>query len=57
MNWSLEPFVLVNTSGGGLTIIEALEAEIGKDGNSKFGIVLLTPDDFGYSKAEGADKT
>lgn len=52
----LEPFVLVNTSGGGLTIIEALEAEIGKDGNSKFGIVLLTPDDFGYSKAEGADK-
>lgn len=52
----LEPFVLANTSGGGLTIIEALEQEIGKDGNSKFGIVLLTPDDMGYAKADGADK-
>lgn len=52
----LEPFVLANTSGGGLTIIEALEDEIGKDGNSKFGIVLLTPDDFGYAKIDGPDK-
>lgn len=52
----LEPFVLANTSGGGLTIIEALEEEIGKEGNSKFGIVLLTPDDFGYSKIDGAEK-
>lgn len=52
----LEPFVLVNSSGGGLTIIEALEQEIGKEGNSKFGIVLLTPDDMGYSKLEGAEK-
>lgn len=52
----LEPFVLANTSGGGLTIIEALEEEIGKDGNSKFGIVLLTPDDFGYSKLEDPSK-
>jgi predicted nucleotide-binding protein len=25
----LDPFVLANTGGGGLTIIEALEAEIG----------------------------
>ena len=48
----LDPFVLANTSGGGLTIIEALEEEIGKEGNSKFGIVLLTPDDMGYSKLE-----
>jgi predicted nucleotide-binding protein len=52
----LEPFVLTNTSGGGLTIIEALEEEIGKDGNSKFGIVLLTPDDLGYSKEEDSSK-
>jgi len=52
----LEPFVLANTSGGGLTIIESLEEEIGKDGNSKFGIVLLTPDDWGYSKNEDVSK-
>jgi predicted nucleotide-binding protein len=52
----LEPFVLANSSGGGLTIIEALEEEIGKEGNSKFGIVLLTPDDLGYSKLEDASK-
>lgn len=52
----LDSFVLSNTAGGGLTIIESLEKEIGKDGSSKFGIVLLTPDDFGYSKIEGVDK-
>ena len=52
----LEPFVLANTSGGGLTIIEALEKEIGPDADRvRFGIVLLTPDDMGYSKAEGPD--
>jgi len=49
----LDPFVLANTSGGGLTIIEALEKEISKDGDSKFGIVLLTPDDYGYSVKDG----
>lgn len=53
----LDPFVLQNTGGAGLTIIEALEQEIGPDAAEvKFGIVLLTPDDFGYSKTEGADK-
>ncbi|WP_172913975.1 TIR domain-containing protein [Capnocytophaga canis] len=51
----LEPLVLANTSGKGLTIIEALEQEIGKNGNSKFGIVLLTPDDMGYSVNEGKE--
>lgn len=52
----LDPFVLANTGGGGLTIIEALEAEIGPRNNqARFGIVLMTPDDMGYSKAEGAD--
>jgi predicted nucleotide-binding protein len=50
----LNPFVLANTGGGGLTIIEALEKEIGPSvSNVRFGIVLLTPDDMGYSHAEG----
>ncbi len=52
----LDPFVLANTGGGGLTIIEALEAEIGPKGNqARFGIVLMTPDDMGYAKADGAE--
>lgn len=45
----LEPFILQNSDGGGKTIIEALEQSINRD--STFGIVLLTPDDFGYSKS------
>ena len=49
----LEPFVLQNTSGGGRTIIEALEHQIGKRAVSSFGIVLVTPDDMGYSKEHG----
>src|SRR4029079_11059015 len=52
----LEPFVLMNTSGGGKTIIEALEGKIGRDYSSDFGIVLMTPDDMGYSKREGPDR-
>lgn len=52
----LEPFVLQNTAGDGLTIIEALERQIGKEPEAKFGIVLMTPDDVGYSKAAGSDK-
>ena len=53
----LDPFVLQNTGGAGLTIIEALEQEIGPDAAEvKFGIVLLTPDDFGYAKTDGVDK-
>ena len=52
----LDPFVLANTGGGGLTIIEALEAEIGPSNKqARFGIVLMTPDDVGYAKAEGQD--
>lgn len=47
----IEPFVLQNTSGSGLTIIEALEKEIGRiPSEVAFGIVLLTPDDMGYPK-------
>ena len=53
----LNPFVLANSGGGGLTIIEALEKEIGPSASqARFGIVLMTPDDVGYAKADGADK-
>jgi predicted nucleotide-binding protein len=52
----LEPFVLMNTSGGGKTIIEALEGKIGRDYSSDFGIVLMTPDDVGYAKKDGPDR-
>jgi len=48
----LEPFVLQVTGGGGDTLIEALEKQIGKSAQSSFGIVLLTPDDKGYLQAE-----
>lgn len=52
----LDPFVLANTGGGGLTIIEALEKEIGPNkSNARFGIVLMTPDDIGYAKSAGTD--
>ena len=45
----LDPFVLGNTAGSGLTIIEALENEILTPNKGKrFGIVLMTPDDMGY---------
>jgi predicted nucleotide-binding protein len=49
----LQPFVLQNTDGGGLTIVESLEKMIGKNAASSFGIVLLTPDDVGYAKKDG----
>ncbi|UNE54004.1 TIR domain-containing protein [Bartonella machadoae] len=49
--------ILQNTSGNGLTIIEALEEEICAQNHSiKFGIVLLTPDDMGYAKTDGPQK-
>ena len=54
----LGPFVLAKAGGGGLTIIESLEKEIGpRPECAKFGIVLLTPDDIGYAKVEGPEKT
>ncbi len=52
----LEPFVLMNSSGEGKTLIEALEGKIGRDYSSDFGIVLMTPDDVGYAKKDGAEK-
>lgn len=51
----IDPFILAKTSGNGLTIIEALEKQVGKNGTASVGIVLLTPDDFGYSKKEGEE--
>ncbi len=52
----LEPFILMNTTGGGKTIIEALEGQIGRDYSSAFGIVLMTPDDMGYAISHGPEK-
>lgn len=52
----LDPFVLMNSSGGGKTIIEALEGKIGRDFTSDFGIALFTPDDTGYSVGDGPVK-
>ncbi len=53
----LDPYVLANTGGGGLTIIEALESHIGSHTEgAQFGIVLMTPDDLGYSKRDGDSK-
>ncbi len=49
----LDPFVLMNTAGGGMTIIESLEKKIGREGEARFGIVLMTPDDLGYAKRDG----
>lgn len=51
----LDPYVLANTGGHGLTIIEALEAKIGKNASTAFGIVLMTPDDMGYALLKGQD--
>ena len=53
----LEPYVLMNTSGEGKTLIEALEGKIGRDYSADFGIVLMTPDDIGYAKKDGADRS
>lgn len=50
---NIQPFILAKSSGNGLTIIEALEKHVGKDGTANVGIVLLTPDDMGYAKKEG----
>ena len=53
----LDPFVLGNASGSGLTIVEALEREIvAPSGGKRFGIVLLTPDDMGFSQGDGPEK-
>lgn len=52
----LDPYMLIKDAGSGGTLIEELEGKIGKDGTAVFGIVIMTPDDIGYSAKEGADK-
>lgn len=51
----LDPYILQNNDGGGNTIIEALEQQIYKE--AAFGIILMTPDDFGFAKTKGSDAT
>jgi predicted nucleotide-binding protein len=51
----LQPFVLMNSPSGD-TIIEALEKRIGRNYTSDSGIVLFTPDDIGYARADGGVK-
>jgi predicted nucleotide-binding protein len=54
--FGLEPFILANNVGQGLTIIEALESKIGINQNQpSFGIILMTPDDMGYAVNQGCD--
>jgi predicted nucleotide-binding protein len=47
----LEPYILQNNDGQSKTLIEALEKNIYEE--AAFGIILATPDDYGYPK----DKT
>lgn len=52
----IDHFILANSGGGGLTIIEALEAKIGKNSTAtSFGVVLMTPDDMGYAQSSDAE--
>lgn len=50
----LDPYILQNNDGQSKTIIEALEQQIYKE--AAFGIILLTPDDYGYPKSKGEDE-
>lgn len=54
----IDHFILANSGGGGLTIIESLEDKIGQNSTAtSFGIVLMTPDDMGYALNDGSDST
>ena len=44
----LETYILKNQAGSSETLIEALEQKIYRD--SAFGIILMTPDDWGYAR-------
>lgn len=46
----LDPYILQNNDGESKTLIEALEQQIYKE--AAFGIVLMTPDDYGYAKTK-----
>lgn len=51
--WDLEPLILDQLISSGQTIIEKLEEYTSQ---ANFGIVLATPDDVGYPKADEAKK-
>ena len=51
MRLELQPYILQNSDGEGKTIVEALETNIYQ--RASFGVILLTPDDFGYAKSDG----
>ena len=46
----MEPFILQNAEASSKTLVEALEASIYKE--TGLGIILMTPDDYGYSKSQ-----
>lgn len=50
----LDPFILQNNDSQSKTIIEALEKRIYEE--AAFGIVLMTPDDYGYPKTKTNDE-
>ena len=49
----LNPYILKNHARSSQTLIEALETKTYK--NSAFGIILMTPDDWGYEKGSEQD--
>ena len=49
----LEPYIMQSNASASKVIIEVLEEEIPE---RSFGIVLLTPDDYGYPKSENDEK-
>lgn len=51
--FGLTPYAIMNNAGSGKTLIEALEGSIGKDFTLGYGIVLMTPDDMGYTLKDG----
>ena len=51
--WKLEPYAIQDEDSKGKTIIEFLETEI--KNNTSISIILLTPDDIGYSKKQGEE--
>ncbi len=51
----LDPYILKDNDGRSRTLIEALEQQI-QNKNTAFGIILMTPDDYGYSKDENEEK-
>lgn len=49
----LDPYILQNNDGQSKTLIEALEKHIYEE--AAFGIILMTPDDYGYPKNKTND--